>query len=314
MSCAKKPLVSAAMSPRSSQMQNVDPSRIVEHQASLRTIRPPLDCARALITISSIFTCSGRVIAKRTQSATSSAVSGSTPSYGAFASLLVTLEAHERELGLRESRIDGRDADRPAEEILPQAVDEAAQRELRGHVHGSVLVRLPARDRAGEQDVAAVAHVGQREACGPDRAVDVRVQDGRLVLRVRLGERVAAERKPGIVVEDVDPAELGGRTRDERGAAVLVGDVEREGNVGVDPLHAPRAAHDAHAGLAELAHRRGTEAARRTRDDGRLALELHAPEPIVALVGGCAAAAKAAAFRDSRASGNRARGFRTCAS
>ena len=47
---------------------------------SRRTIRPPLDCAIALMTISSTFTCSGRVSAKRTQSATSSAVIGSSPS------------------------------------------------------------------------------------------------------------------------------------------------------------------------------------------------------------------------------------------
>ena len=44
-----------------------------------RRMRPPLDWASALTTISSTFTCSGRVSAKRTQSATSSAVSGSTP-------------------------------------------------------------------------------------------------------------------------------------------------------------------------------------------------------------------------------------------
>ena len=96
---------------------------------------------------------------------------------------LVALEADERELGLREPRVDGRDPDRTAEEVLAESVDEAAQRELRSHVHGGVLVRLPARDRAGEEDVAAVAHVREREARDADRAVDVRVQDGRLVLR-----------------------------------------------------------------------------------------------------------------------------------
>ena len=63
---------------------------------------------------------------------------------------------------------------------------------------------------------------------------------------------------------------------DERGAALLVGDVERERDVGVDPLDAACAADDAHAGLAELAHGRGADAARRARDDRGLALELHA--------------------------------------
>ena len=47
---------------------------------SLRTTRAPLDWASALITISSRFTCSGRVRAKRTHSATSSGVTGSSPS------------------------------------------------------------------------------------------------------------------------------------------------------------------------------------------------------------------------------------------
>ena len=43
------------------------------------TDRLPLDCAIALTTISSMFTCGGRVRAKRTQSATSSGVTGSRP-------------------------------------------------------------------------------------------------------------------------------------------------------------------------------------------------------------------------------------------
>ena len=72
---------SRVMSPRSSQMQNVDPSRIVSAITLIRSrrIRPPLDWASALTTISSMLTCSGRVSAKSTQSAMSSAVSGSTP-------------------------------------------------------------------------------------------------------------------------------------------------------------------------------------------------------------------------------------------
>ena len=38
---------------------------------------------------------------------------------------------------------------------------------------------------------------------------------------------------------------------DERGGALLVGHVERQGEVRLDPLDAPRAARDAHARLAE---------------------------------------------------------------
>ena len=217
--------------------------------------------------------------AKRTQSATSSAVNGSTPSYGAFAASVVALEAHERELGLREPRIDGRDADRAAEEVLAQAVDEAAESELCSDVDSGIRVRLASGDRACEEDVAFVADVRKREPRDADRSVDVRVQHGRLVLRRRLRERVAPESETGVVVEDVDAAELRCCARDERCAALLVGDVEGERDVRVDALDAPCAADDAHSGLAQLAHGRRSEAARRARDDRGLALELHAPEP-----------------------------------
>src|SRR5262249_39036318 len=55
------------------------------HYSSRRTNRAPLDCRSALTTISSMFTCSGRVTANRMQSAMSDAVSGSIPLYTAFA-------------------------------------------------------------------------------------------------------------------------------------------------------------------------------------------------------------------------------------
>ena len=93
---------------------------------------------------------------------------------------------------------------------------------------------------------------------------------------VRLRERVAPEREPGVVEEDVDrrraPAR---RASTNAAAALLVGDVERKRDVGVDPLDAPRTADDAHARLAQLAHRRSAEAARRARDDRGLTLEIH---------------------------------------
>src|SRR6185312_14888870 len=49
------------------------------HGYGRRRMRPPLVWASALTTISSTFTCRGRVSANRMQSAMSSAVSGSTP-------------------------------------------------------------------------------------------------------------------------------------------------------------------------------------------------------------------------------------------
>src|SRR5437762_9973001 len=62
-----------------------------------------------------------------------------------------TLFRSEREVGLDEPRVDGRDADRPAEKILPQRVGEAALGELRRDVRCAVLVRLAARDRRSEE-------------------------------------------------------------------------------------------------------------------------------------------------------------------
>ena len=56
-------------------------SQLSGHQLSLRSIRPPEDCASALTTSSSTLTCAGRVTAKRTQSAMSSGCMASTPWY-----------------------------------------------------------------------------------------------------------------------------------------------------------------------------------------------------------------------------------------
>ena len=96
-----------------------------------------------------------------------------------------------------------------------------------------------------------------------------------LVLGGRLGERRPPEREPGVVEEDVDPAELGDRRLDERGRAGLVGDVDLERDVGLDPLHPPRAAGDANARLAQLAHRRGADPGGGAGDDRRLAAQVH---------------------------------------
>ena len=98
--------------------------------------------------------------------------------------------------------------------------------------------------------MAVVGHVRKGQPRHAQHAVDVRVQD-RLVLDGRLPERVATEREAGVVEEDVDEPELRGRPADEGGCALLVRDVEREGEVGVDALDAPRSARDARR-LAEL--------------------------------------------------------------
>ena len=55
-------------------------AQLLIHQLSLRSMRPPEDCASALTTSSSTLTCGGRVTAKRTHSAMSSGRIASTPS------------------------------------------------------------------------------------------------------------------------------------------------------------------------------------------------------------------------------------------
>ena len=190
--------------------------------------------------------------------------------------LPVAAEADDGELGLDEPGVDGRDTDRAAEQVLAQRVAEPAHRELRGDVRGAVRIRLTAGDRAHEDDVPAVADVREGEPRDAQDAVDVRVQHRLLVIGGRLGERNAAQREAGVVEEDVDPTERLDRPVDERAARRLVGDVERQGDVGVDALDPPGTAHDPHARLAQLPHGRGADPRGGAGDDCCLAREAHA--------------------------------------
>ena len=74
--------------------------------------------------------------------------------------LLVTAKANQRELRLDEPGVDGRHVNGPAEQILAEGVREATDCELGGDIAGRVLVRLPARDRADVDDVAAIMDMG----------------------------------------------------------------------------------------------------------------------------------------------------------
>ena len=108
-------------------------NRELRHYVS-RTIRPPGGLVPCLHDDLVHVTCHGRVTAHMMQSATSSAVSGSTPLIDGVRLLRVALEADDRELRLDEPGIDGRDPDRTAEQILAQRVREAAHGELRRDV------------------------------------------------------------------------------------------------------------------------------------------------------------------------------------
>ncbi len=148
MSCAKKPLVSAAMSPRSSEMQNVDPSRIVSKRLAFAAHDPAAARLGERLDHDLVDVHVQRA-REREEDAVGDVVRGQRLDalVRRLRRLGVALEADERELGLREARVDRRDPDRAAEEVLAQAVDEAAERELRRDVDGGVL-RTPAAPRS----------------------------------------------------------------------------------------------------------------------------------------------------------------------
>ena len=101
--------------------------------------------------------------------------------------------------------------------------------------------------------MTAVAHVRQREARDAKHTVDIRVQHAQLVVFRRLGERRPAERQPCVVEQDVDAPELAHGGIDERLGAALVGDVECERDIGLDPVGAPRTTDAADPCLPRLA-------------------------------------------------------------
>jgi hypothetical protein len=91
----------------------------------------------------------------------------------------------------------------------------------------------------------------QAEARHPDEPRDVDSEHGRLVLLARLVERCAPEGEAGVVEEDVEAAEPVEGLGDEPVAALRIGHVEREGDLGLEPLDAARAPGDADTGAGK---------------------------------------------------------------
>ena len=179
--------------------------------------------------------------AKRTQSAISAGVTGSTPAYTAFAAS-ASPRKRTSENSLDEPRVDRRDPDRTPEEVFAEGIYEAAQAELAA-TYEAAFCMPAARRRPHEHDVALVRDAVAHPRHAQD-AVDVGVQHRLLVFGIRLPERVAAEREARVAEEDVDDPEFRRSLPDERGGALLVGHVERQREVRLDPLDAPRAAQD----------------------------------------------------------------------
>src|SRR6266550_7281738 len=187
--------------------------------------------------------------------------------------LLVSAEANAGEVRLDEAGIDGRQPDRATQQVLTERVGEAANGVLGRDIDRSVLVGLAARDRAHVDDVPTVADMRQAEAGHPEQSVDVGFQHRVLIFFGRLPKGIAPEAEPGVVDEDVQAAELADRCLDESLAALSVGDVELELDLRVELVDAAGAAGDASALASEGGGRRGADAARGARDDRGLSLE-----------------------------------------
>src|SRR3954470_3997386 len=140
--------------------------------------------------------------------------------------LLVAAEAHTREVGLDEAGIDCAQPNWPAKQVFAEGVREPAHSELGSDVDGRVLVRLPPGDRAEVDDVPAVRDVRQAKPGHPHQAVDVRLEHGLLVFLSAFPERIAAEAEAGVVDEDLDRAELRNGVLQEALTTLRIGDVE----------------------------------------------------------------------------------------
>ena len=217
MSSAKKPPVCPQMSPRSSQMQNVEPSRIVSANAYWsRRMRP---AARLGERLDDDLV---HVHVQRPRQREEDAVGDVLRRQRLDALvhgrrlLLVALEADERELGppVSPGAIAVIRIGRPSRSSRSAWLNIADGR-LDRAVDGRVLVRGAAGDRVHVDDVPAVADVRQAEARHPHQPVDVRLDHPLLVVLARLPERVAADRAAGVVDEDVEPAERLDRRGDE---------------------------------------------------------------------------------------------------
>src|SRR5437764_8612387 len=136
------------MSPTSSQMQKVEPSRMVSWVKSApgdphgAALGKSLD--DELVDVHMRRPCNGE------EDAFSDVFGAERVDafIGRLRLLLVTAEADAREVRLDETGIDGREPDRAAEQVLAERVGEAAHGELGSDIHRRVLVCLAPSDRA----------------------------------------------------------------------------------------------------------------------------------------------------------------------
>src|SRR5215210_1583401 len=161
VSCAKRPCVGVRMSPRSSETQNVEPSRIVKLTEPLSADDLILTSLLEGLDDDLVHVHVGRA-GDRPQDAVGDVFRLQVVDAlvdGRLAAL-VAGEAHVRELRVtHHARVDGRHPYAP-DQLLPQHGRERADGRLGTHVHAAERVRLPPRPGAQVHDVAAaVLHV-----------------------------------------------------------------------------------------------------------------------------------------------------------
>ncbi len=165
--------------------------------------------------------------------------------------LLLVAEADDRELGLRQPRVDLGDPDVGAAQLQPQRLGDHPHPVLGGRVHRATLVDAARGVRAEVDHVAAPGrdHPRQEPARHPHQADHVGLHHPEQVLVLHPGEIVPAEREARVVEEDLRRPGAGAEGLD----ALLGADVERA-RLGLrragllaapghlhEPLHAPRA-------------------------------------------------------------------------
>jgi len=130
------------------------------------------------------------------------------------------------ELGRRPDRADARHVDPAPEELHPERLREADQRELRGDVGGAVGARALPDHRGDVHDVAGALAPHVREG-GQDAVDRAEVVDAHDLLELGRRGLVDGREDPdaGVVDEDVEPPPRGDRAVDQRADGRLVAHV-----------------------------------------------------------------------------------------
>ena len=179
----------------------------------------------------------------------------------------VAMEANVGEVRLDEAGLEVGDADGRLVEVHAESVAEGLDGGFGGAVGAAARIGDVAGYGADVDDVAAAAfdHAGDDESRHHEEGLDVGVDHGEGVVEVALMLLVGAEGETGVVDEDIDVAEVGGKVADGGFGRGAIPNVEGEqvdgGGVallellfeGLELFDAAGVEDEAMAGLRELA-------------------------------------------------------------